>query len=153
MNVLSPYGIPSLREATSAVNGFPTGLGPVSRTIPVGGWWSDLVGGVSPAVVDIGKQFIQSQAVRGIILAKQASGYTNLGPVIVDGKPYVKMKNPQGIPVLIDETGRETAVTAETQVREQRIDASGNVVAGTAVGIGVGFAVVVIGLALFLRRK
>lgn len=151
MNVNSLYSLPMFRQATSAVHAYPTGIGPMSRTVPVGGWWEDLTGAVSPALTEIGKQFVQSQAVRGIILAKEASGYTNLGPVVVDGKPYVKMKNPQGVPVLVDDKGMETFVTPETQAKEQKIDASGNIVTGAAIGLGL--AVAGIALYLILRRK
>lgn len=151
MNVNSLYSLPMYRQATSAVHAYPTGIGPMSRTVPVGGWWEDLTGAVSPALTDIGKQFMQSQFVRGLILAKEAAGYKNLGSVIVDGKPYVKMLNNQKVAVLIDDKGVETFVTPETQAKEMKIDSSGNIMTGAAIGLGL--AVAGIALYLLLRRK
>lgn len=151
MNVANLYSLPMFSQATSAVDAYPTGIGPMSRTIPVGGWWDDLTGTVSPALGDIGKQFIQSQFVRGLIAAKEAAGYKNLGAVVIDGKPYVKMLNNQKVAVLIDDKGVETFATPETQAKELKIDSSGNIVTGAA--IGVGLAVAGIALFLLLRRK
>ena len=155
MNVSSLYSLPMYRQATSAVNAYPTGIGPMSRTVPVGGYWGDLwdgvTGAVSPALGDIGKQFIQSQFVRGLILTKEAAGYKNLGAVIIDGKPYVKMLNNQKVAVLIDDKGVETFATPETQAKEMKIDSSGNIMTGAAIGLGL--AVAGIALYLLLRRK
>jgi hypothetical protein len=151
MNVANLYSLPMFSQATSAVNAYPTGIGPMSRTVPVGGWWEDLTGAVSPALTDIGKQFLQSQFVRGLIAAKEAAGYKNLGAVVIDGKPYVKMLNNQKVAVLIDDKGVETFATPETQAKELKIDSSGNIVTGAA--IGVGLAVAGIALFLLLRRK
>jgi len=156
MNVPSLYLLPVFSQATSAVNGYPNGIGPVSRVLGTNDWVDDYgLGGIFKGAGDAAKKvaedFVKSQVVRGVIAGKKALGYTDLGPFMVNGKPYTKMLNPQKVPVLVDDMGRETPVTPQTQAAEQKIDSSGNIITGTAIGLGVVAAVVA--LYFILRRK
>lgn len=152
MNVPSLYSLPLFSRATSAVHGYPTGIGPVSRTLPVGADISDLWGAVPDPVKSAAAGLINTQWVRGVIAAKKALGYTQLETVYIEGRAYVKMLNPQKVPVYIDDTGVETVVTEQKQSVEKKIDpTTGRIVTGAAIGLGV----IAAAAALFfiLRRR
>lgn len=152
MNVPSLYSLPLYSRATSAVHGYPNGIGPVSRTLTADGivedFFTPVIGIVKPVVGDI----VQTQWVRAVVLAKEKLGYTKLDTVIIGGRAYVKMLNPQKVPVYIDDKGVETVVTTQTQGAEQKVDpTTGRIVAGAAIGLGV----IAAAAALFfiLRRR
>ena len=145
MNIPSLYSQPMFYNATSAVHGY------TSRSRPVGGWFDDLVSGAGNAASTIGKQFLESATTKAIIEGKKAIGYKAIGPVVVNGVPYYKMTNLQGVPVLINSAGVESPVTPATQAAEQKIDSSGNIITGVSIGVGVIAAGAL--LYLLLRRK
>lgn len=148
MNIPSLYSLPMFYNATSAVHGYTT------RSRPVGGWFDELIsgiGGTSSGLVGIGKQFLESATTKAIIEGKKAIGYKAIGPVVVNGVPYYKMTNLQGVPVLINSAGVESPVTPATQAAEQKIDSSGNIITGVSIGVGVIAAGAI--LYLLLRRK
>lgn len=152
MNVPSLYSLPMYSRATSAVHGYPSGIGPVSRTLTADGFMEDIfapaIGIVKPVVGDI----LQTQWVRAVVFAKEKLGYKNLGTVFLGGKPYVKMMNPQNVPVYIDDRGIETVVTEQSQGAEKKVDpTTGRIVTGAAIGLGV----IAAAAALFfiLRRR
>lgn len=149
MNVPSLYSLPLYSRATSAVHGYPNGIGPVSRTLTADGFMEDIFNPiVKPVVGDI----LQTQWVRAVVLAKEKLGYTKLDTVIIGGRAYVKMLNPQKVPVYIDDTGVETVVTEQKQSAERKIDpTTGRIVTGAAIGLGV----IAAAAALFfiLRRR
>ena len=152
MNVPSLYSLPLYSRATSAVHGYPNGIGPVSRTVTTDGFYEDFF---SP-IVDIVKPVVGGIAktawVQGVVLAKQKLGYKNLETVIIGDRAYVKMLNPQGVPVYIDDMGVETVVTPQKQNTEQKVDpTTGRIVTGAAVGLGVLAAAAT--LFFILRRR
>ena len=152
MNVPSLYSLPMYSRATSAVHGYPNGIGPVSRTLTTDGFWdeyvSPLIGSAKPAIENI----VQTQWVRAVVLAKEKLGYTKLDTVILGGRAYVKMLNPQKVPVYIDDKGVETVVTSQKQNEEQKVDpTTGRIVTGAAIGLGVLAAAAA--LFFILRRR
>lgn len=152
MNVPSLYSLPLYSRATSAVNEYPNGIGPVSRTLPVGGIWEDLWNPVADVVAPVVRNIAQTQWVRGVILAKERLGYTKLDTVVIGDRAFVKMRTPQGVPVYIDDNGVETVVTEQRQGAERKIDPiTGQIVTGAAIGLGVLAAAAA--LFFILRRK
>lgn len=152
MNVPSLYSLPLYSRATSAVHGYPNGIGPVSRTLTADGFMEDVFNPVMDIFKPVVGDIVQTQWVRAVVLAKEKLGYTKLDTVILGGRAYVKMLNPQKVPVYIDDTGVETVVTEQKQSVEKKIDpTTGRIVTGAAIGLGV----IAAAAALFfiLRRR
>ena len=148
MNFPSPYGNRVFWTATSAVNAYPGGIGYANRTQGVGSW-ADILNPVTSNLAALAQQLMTSATIK----AKAAIGYKVIEAVVIDGKGYVKMANPQGLLVLVDTNGIETPFTPDQQIREQKIDSGTGRFLPIAAGAGAALLIGGVLLYLALRRR
>ena len=151
MNVVSPYSAIPARRFTSALHGYPTGIGYANRTFGTSGFVDDflnpLLGNTGNVINDIAKNLIGSSAIR----LKEQAGYRNTGELReIGGKVYVKMQTPAGMFVLVGQDGVDIPFTSST--------ASGSTIISSQTGlpvaaIGIGLVAVAAILFFTLRNR
>ena len=140
------------------VNGFstyPGGIGSANRVLSVGGWFSDTFGDALRDVVKVGTDVLGNVASQllesSVVKLKRQMGYKDLGVVTVDGRPVVKMLDPQGRPIYVGPNGQDIPVTLASQQNEVHVDSGGRYMAAGAIGLGVVAAGLLI--VLLMRRR
>lgn len=134
-------------DATSALSALPSPLlggniGYANRVASVGGAF-DFLNPLLDTAEDLARQAAQDLLKTGVLAAKKAAGYTDLGVVEVDGKVFIKMKKRDGTFVLVDDRGVDRPFTSVESVKVREIDPN----TGTAKTVAITGAVV-LGVAL-----
>lgn len=155
MNLNSPFRSPFSSGATSALSSpLVGGIGYANRLSPLsapGDWW-DFLSPVVDTAEDLARQAAQDLLKTGVLSAKKAAGYQDLGVVQVDGKVYIKMKKSDGTFVLVDDRGLDRPFTSVESAKAQSVDPNTGMVKTVAI-TGAVIAGVALIAWLALRKK
>lgn len=158
MTIPTLESLPAFRTATGAIrtgslmglSTYPRGMqyAGTGRLQPVGGWYDDYVKPFLPPVADIAGDIVRQLLTSTVIKLKVEAGYKVVGVTTLDGRQVVKMTDPSGRTVYVDQDGRETFATAATTTSERPLGAY----AKAGIGVGV-LAAAALAAFLILRRK
>lgn len=155
MNLNTPFRSPFSSGATSALSSpLVGGIGYANRLSPLsapGDWW-DFLSPVLDTAEEIAVQAAKDLLKTGVLAAKKASGYTDLGVVEVSGKVYIKMRKPDGTFVLVDDRGVDKPFTSVESANARPIDPNTGMVKTVAI-TGAVIAGVALIAWLALRKK